>query len=44
MFRMKVFNGYARLFLQSGTTPSSASVTVRGEGIKEKVLAIRTVK
>lgn len=43
-FRMKVFNGYARLFLQSGTTPSSASVTVRGEGIKEKVLAIRTVK
>ena len=43
-FRMKVFNGYARLFLQSGTTPSSASVTVRGEGIKEKVLAIRTVQ
>lgn len=43
-FRMKVFNGYARLFLLSGTTPSSASVTVRGEGIKEKVLAIRTVK
>ena len=43
-FRMKVFNGYARLFLQSGTTPSSASVTVRGEGIKEKVLTIRTVQ
>ena len=43
-FRMKVFNGYARLFLQSGTTPSSASVTVRGDGIKEKVLTIRTVQ
>ena len=43
-FRMKVFNGYARLFLQSGTTPSSASVTVRGEGIKEKVSTIRTVQ
>ena len=43
LFRMKVFNGYARLFLQSGTSPSSASVTVRGEGLKEKVLPILTV-
>lgn len=43
LFRMKVFNGYARIFLQSGTSPSSASVTVRGEGLKEKVLPILTV-
>ena len=43
-FRMKVFNGYARLFLQSGTTPSTASLAVRGDGIKEKVLTIRTVQ
>lgn len=43
-FRMKVFNGYARIFLQSGTSPSTASLAVRGDGIKEKVLTIRTVQ
>ena len=43
-FRMKAFNGYARIFLQTGKEQGKTTLTVTSEGLRKAVIPLATVR